>query len=671
MKQRPEAAACRKSEEKQPNLRVADPPEAEPAEKRETSGGARELVETLVIAIFLSIIFKFFEAEAYVIPTGSMAPTLMGRHKDVTCDQCGFPFQVSASEEMDNDTNRPSGVRTEAGTCPQCGFTQYFPADVPSFSGDRVLVNKCVSDYRKTKRWDVSVFRCPADPRNNYIKRIIGLPNENLRIQYGDIFIQTLQPDGKLGPFEIARKPLTNLLQMLQVVDDNDYRPKALLEKGWPSRWTDDRTANGKGESGWIPIDDGRGFYSSGRPVPTPENVAVGKGALKPANGAPGPELTPEEREFEWLRYRHIVPSSEDWLYFATGKTPPQLESTGLIKNNPQLITDQTAYNSGLSQNSGSTVGSRFAYYVRKAQDGHLCLKSPDGFGFNWTGDLAVSCDAELGDLSSADGAEMRLELVKGGTVFRARLELSAGAVSLEIPGVEEWRPERVEHAFASGKTVRVIFMNVDEQMRLIIDGREIEFPGGGKYDHLCQNLPNGMPGALPRNRDPNALDLTPAAIGIKGVPAEVRRLKILRDIYYIAMGRHVEPVEEILSRSGGERLLSGSYNRRCDRLFAETVNTADENAYTAFLSDPSAWKDYGNTRSALFEMGSERFLALGDNSGLSLDSRLWETDDIPYYVERRLLLGKAVCVYWPHGKLIPGTSLPYLPNFSKMRHID
>lgn len=127
----------------------------------------RELVESLVVALFLAFLFKTFEAEAFVIPTGSMAPTLMGRHKDVECSQCSYQFQVSASEEMDSSSNRRNGRHVVAGTCPQCGFTQYFGDEVPnngrdavaqSFTGDRILVSKLAFDQRELRRFDISSF---------------------------------------------------------------------------------------------------------------------------------------------------------------------------------------------------------------------------------------------------------------------------------------------------------------------------------------------------------------------------------------------------------------------------------------------------------------------------------------------------------------------------------
>ncbi|EMI24455.1 S26 family signal peptidase [Rhodopirellula europaea] len=45
--------------------------------------GGRETVEAFAVAFILALLFRAFIAEAFVIPTGSMAPALMGAHKDV------------------------------------------------------------------------------------------------------------------------------------------------------------------------------------------------------------------------------------------------------------------------------------------------------------------------------------------------------------------------------------------------------------------------------------------------------------------------------------------------------------------------------------------------------------------------------------------------------------
>ena len=54
-----------------------------------------------MVAFILALLVRGFEAEAFVIPTGSMAPTLMGRHKEITCPQCGYLYSVNASEEVE------------------------------------------------------------------------------------------------------------------------------------------------------------------------------------------------------------------------------------------------------------------------------------------------------------------------------------------------------------------------------------------------------------------------------------------------------------------------------------------------------------------------------------------------------------------------------------------
>src|SRR5712675_274714 len=70
----------------------------------------RETIESIVIAFILAFLFRTFEAEAFVIPTGSMAPTLQGRHKDIDCPKCGYHYRVSASQEVDENGN-------QRGTC--------------------------------------------------------------------------------------------------------------------------------------------------------------------------------------------------------------------------------------------------------------------------------------------------------------------------------------------------------------------------------------------------------------------------------------------------------------------------------------------------------------------------------------------------------------------------
>ena len=62
--------------------------------------GMRETIEAVAIAFILAFVFKTFEAEAFVIPTGSMAPTLYGRHKEVTCSGCNMPYTIGASQEV-------------------------------------------------------------------------------------------------------------------------------------------------------------------------------------------------------------------------------------------------------------------------------------------------------------------------------------------------------------------------------------------------------------------------------------------------------------------------------------------------------------------------------------------------------------------------------------------
>lgn len=66
-----------------------------------------------------------------------MAPTLMGRHKEVACPQCGFTYAVNASDEV--NTRSFSG-EVASGVCVNCRYQDDHLREQPSFKGDRILV---------------------------------------------------------------------------------------------------------------------------------------------------------------------------------------------------------------------------------------------------------------------------------------------------------------------------------------------------------------------------------------------------------------------------------------------------------------------------------------------------------------------------------------------------
>jgi len=95
-----------------PPLAAPTPPvkPKKPHEHYHHDGGLRETVETIVFVVVLVLLLKTFLAEAFVIPTGSMATTLLGYHMQVTCNRCGHRYAVNASSEADPQESGPDPV---------------------------------------------------------------------------------------------------------------------------------------------------------------------------------------------------------------------------------------------------------------------------------------------------------------------------------------------------------------------------------------------------------------------------------------------------------------------------------------------------------------------------------------------------------------------------------
>jgi len=54
---------------------------------------------------------------------------------------------------------------------------------------DRLFINKFVYRISAIERGDVVVFHYPRDPEKSYIKRVIALPGDRLRIDHGNVWV--------------------------------------------------------------------------------------------------------------------------------------------------------------------------------------------------------------------------------------------------------------------------------------------------------------------------------------------------------------------------------------------------------------------------------------------------------------------------------------------------
>jgi signal peptidase I len=262
-------------------------------------GVFRETLESIAFAFVLALLFRTFVAEAFVIPTGSMAPTLYGRNKEVDCPACGFQYAIGASDELDDGgTFLIPSRRIEQSMCPNCRHI-HDVRSLPVFKGDRILVNKAAYQFQNPSRWDVIVFRYPEDTQKNYIKRLIGLPGETIRVERGDIYARRDQT----GSFQILRKQDPNKQKLLQqAVYDDRHAPLNLIKNGWPEAW------NSESEGGWKQDPQSRQFEVTASPTP------------------------------QTVRYSHYVPSIPDWA-------AADQDKSATPNPRPQLVSDFCGYN--------------------------------------------------------------------------------------------------------------------------------------------------------------------------------------------------------------------------------------------------------------------------------------------------------------------------------------
>lgn len=233
-----------------------------------------DTMQGLLVAFVVAMIFRGFVLEGFFIPTGSMAPTLRGQHVRVRGEATGYAYDADAGPLFEGGaaaTSRAPIIDPMVTRQWPVAETEVGLLRAQSVSGDRVLTIKYLPWVFEPHRWDVPVFRNPPDPVGesmNYIKRLVGMPNEGLVLADGDVFTGPLGAPG--DAMRIQRKPEMVQRAVWQPVWRSDWSPvdvkrmEQALRKPWPgpalkpataerSRWkTDDAhawTCTGDGET--------------------------------------------------------------------------------------------------------------------------------------------------------------------------------------------------------------------------------------------------------------------------------------------------------------------------------------------------------------------------------------------------------------------------------------
>jgi len=568
--------------------------------------GVRETIESIIVAIVLALMFRAYEAEAFIIPTGSMAPSLQGQHMDLECDNCKLRYRSSASHESSIDQQPDTVISTY---CPICQFQTRMRESAPdhvSNNGDRILVNKFIYDFQDPERYDVIVFKNPNNGKQNYIKRLIGLPGDNILIENGDIYLMIDQGNGKYKK-QITRKPPRKLRNVLQAVDDTNHIGKSLKSVDWPSRW---QSFDGKGN--WT---------------------------MQERNEHPCFSTTATD-DPNWIRYRHFQPLKEEWPTIESGITPSRFKDGAMPLG--RLIGDQYGYNDSLYRGKADVLGQPKREYYQN-------------LGLHWVGDIGLECWTEV----RSEQGMLLLDVVEGGAHFVCEIDIATGMATLRCN--DDAVETKVTFQNSAGESVdsptgqtnlkgagkyHIEYVNADDRINLWINNKLIEFDA-------AEYIRTGIP--VPTYSAVDAGDAEPVGIAAQGADLSVTRIKVLRDIYYTSVKGYNQG-----------NIANETNENNIDRIEFYQRNPESWNGPQAV----SFFKKKKGQTEPMFRLedsdnsAQDQFLPMGDNSPRSMDGRVWPG---PNFVERDLLIGRAMLVYWPHTLNKP---IKYFPNFGRMGFI-
>ena len=445
----------------------------------------RETVESVAIAIILAFVLRAFVVEAFVIPTGSMAPRLMGQHWQFDCPACGQHYAYGIPTYGGNERDLSGPLGGPLAVCPNCHYSHDFKRTY-AFTGDRVLVLKYFYRFREPASWDVVVFKNPQDDKGqNYIKRLIGLPGQMIEIVHGDIFFrdgEDINGDGRVdkedfaqadkegkSPWQILRKDHDTQNVMWQVVFDNDLQPDPTIYASNGSAWT----------SPW--------------------------------------KIWPGDNKKAWSIERAKTPTTPG-KYFRTF-TFKGSDAPSRLRFSPDRnwFCPNYAYNSSQQ-------------------------------GYNEKVDIDYDVKLAFTFVPRAADARIGLSLSSFEHRFRAWVD-AAGECRLEYlrPGKKDWAALATGHvSLTVGEAHQVALTHVDQRVTLWIDDKPVLATTDEQYSVSREAIADAIAaGTLTvaadgtKERD-KYLPPPEVAIIAEGGPSELRHIKVMRDVYHTQANLHV-----------------------------------------------------------------------------------------------------------------------------------
>ena len=489
-----------------------------------------ELATGFVIAV---IMLRGFILEGYLISTGSMAPGLLGYHKQVVCPECQhtFPFGVSFDESVSSSTAEASesGVRDRYATCPNCGQVNINVSSIPVNHGDQLLVHKNVFDLRRPRRWETIVFQNPQSPREAYVKRVVGLPGEALRIVDGDLFI-----GGEIArkDYDVQKDMRIPVFSLATIPDSSDWELPWQLLGNWGAEdgalVSTARDGDHTGEINWLKFRHWRWYGGSHTvEVPLPREVALPDWTafLEHFDRIPVSWVSrmAYDREKEVLRCHGVMPlgMQDDLVRLATDSRFQEAVHRLAAMSHVAPLTDRYGYNAMVSS-------PEYPVHDVMLQVRMTVIQRPQAVV------LRIPVANQLFEIH-VDPENRKVDLVQDGSegVLRSGV----------IPPLSESDPD-------ASREIRIEVSNFDRRVLVAVNDRVVFAPLDLQLSAdallVASDAVVESDSAATSARD-TALQVhrqNQLSLGIDGGEVRVTELNLFRDVYYTP-GRRLHAVDE------------------------------------------------------------------------------------------------------------------------------